>query len=190
MEKNSLKILLASKSPRRRELLKLLLDDFNVSEANVDENVEGTSKGGIVEKLAKKKADAVNFDGLIITSDTLVFDGEEPIGKPKDENDAFSILKRLNNKMHTVSSGVCLKSPHKTAVFSVSSNVYFRNMTDDEIWYYIKNFNPLDKAGAYGVQDGYCIEKIEGSYSNIMGLPLEKLSYYLKDFGVNVKELT
>lgn len=184
-----MKILLASKSPRRRELLKKLLDNFEVTAVDVDETVYGSTQEEIVENLARKKADALSFDGLIITSDTLVFDGDQPIGKPKDENNAFRILKRLNNKLHSVSSGVCLKSPLKTIVFSVSSKVYFRNMTDEEIWYYIKHFNPLDKAGAYGVQDGFCIDKIEGSYSNIMGLPLEALSENLKAFGINVKEL-
>lgn len=190
MENEVFKIVLASKSPRRRELLKKLLNDFEVTSVDIEETIEGTKESEIVENLARRKAEAIDLNALIITSDTLVFDDGYPLGKPKDKEDAFQILKRLNNKVHSVSSGVCLKSPFKTVAFSVSSKVYFRNMTDEEIRFYIDKFNPLDKAGAYGVQDGFCVEKTEGSYSNVMGLPLEKLSEQLKNFGVNVKELT
>lgn len=188
MENMDYKILLASKSPRRRELLKKLIDDFEVTSVDVDEKVVGTTPREIVENLSRKKAEAVNFDGIVITSDTLVFDGNIPLGKPVDKNDAFKMLKELNNKSHIVASGVCLKSPVETILFSDVSTVCFKCMTDEEIWYYINHFNPLDKAGAYGVQDGFCVDKVIGSYSNVMGLPLEALSDKLKKFGLKVKE--
>lgn len=188
MAKDEMKILLASKSPRRRALLKELIDDFSVTSADVDEAVSKNSPEEIVMALSLKKAESVEFDGLVIASDTLVFDCDTPLGKPIDESDAFNMLSRLSGRVHQVYSGVCLKSPTKTVVFYDKTDVEFKTLTRDDILYYIMEFNPLDKAGAYGIQDGFCVKSIVGSYSSVMGLPLEKLRDELIALGVKVKE--
>ncbi len=122
---------------------------------------------------------------ILITADTIVLVNNEILGKPVNETDAVEILKKLSGKKHEVLTGVCIKSVEKEVLFTAISEVYFRTLTIDEIEFYVKNFKPYDKAGAYGVQEwiGYVgIERIIGSYYNVMGLPTQRLFFELKEF--------
>ncbi|HRC33573.1 MAG TPA: Maf family nucleotide pyrophosphatase [Bacteroidia bacterium] len=177
------KIILGSQSPRRSELLHLLGINFEVKTQNAEEDFPSNIDAKDVPQfLAQKKAAAyineLNNNTLVITADTIVYLNGEIINKPTDRNDAINILQKLSNNRHTVYSGVCITSAHKTISFTVASNVYFKKLTFEEIEYYIDNFKPYDKAGAYGVQDWIGlvgIEKIDGSFHNIMGLPVKEL---------------
>lgn len=177
------KIILGSQSPRRSELLHLLGINFEVKTQNAEEDFPSNIDAKDVPQfLAQKKAAAyineLNNNTLVITADTIVYLNGEIINKPTDRNDAINILQKLSNNRHTVYSGVCITSAHKTISFTVASNVYFKKLTFEEIEYYINNFKPYDKAGAYGVQDWIGlvgIEKIDGSFHNIMGLPVKEL---------------
>lgn len=182
------KIILASASPRRRELLKEIVDDFSVVSSDVKEVAKSKDPEKTVEELALLKASSLDSDGLIIAADTLVFDGKKPLGKPKNDDDAFDMLTELSDKVHCVYTGVCLKYNDETIVFHDKTDVEFRRLSPEEIRFYISKYNPSDKAGAYGIQDGYCVKRISGSYSNVMGLPVEKLREKLKEIGVKVKE--
>lgn len=177
------KIILGSQSPRRSELLHLLGINFEVKTQNVEEDFPSNiDVKDVPQFLAQKKAAAfineLNNNTLVITADTIVYLNGEIINKPTDRNDAINILQKLSNNRHTVYSGVCITSAHKTISFTVASNVYFKKLTFEEIEYYIDHFKPYDKAGAYGVQDWIGlvgIEKIDGSFHNIMGLPVKEL---------------
>lgn len=177
------KIILGSQSPRRSELLYLLGINFEVKTQNAEEDYPSNIDAKDVPQfLAQKKAAAyineLNNNTLVITADTIVYLNGEIINKPTDRKDAINILQKLSNNRHTVYSGVCITSAHKTISFTVASDVYFKKLTLEEIEYYIDNFNPYDKAGAYGVQDWIGlvgIEKIDGSFHNIMGLPVKEL---------------
>lgn len=184
-------IILASRSPRRQHLLKELGVDFEVF-LDADDNEDypaGLIKEEIAIFLAEKKmgklAHLLVNNNLVITADTIVWlDGQE-IGKPKDLQDAFNMLSLLSGKMHTVYTGVCLATQMKKISFYAETDVYFRPFSREEIQYYVEKYKPLDKAGAYGVQEwiGYTgVEKIHGSYFNVMGLPLQKLYYHLCHF--------
>ncbi len=180
-----MKVLLASASPRRRELLKEIFYDFSVCSPDVDEKSNATPIA-FVKEIAKRKANAVDLDAdLIISADTIVVYKGEIIGKPHSKEEAIFTLKKIEGKKHNVYTGVCLKyrkdytSEFKIKVFSVKSSVYLKSMTEEEILAYVETGSPLDKAGSYGIQDGV-VEKHKGSYSNIVGLPLEKLKKVLK----------
>lgn len=182
------KMILGSASPRRKELLSGLGIAFEVKTIEVNESYP-SSLGGmeIPCYLAEKKANAhkLNDNDLLITADTIVWLEGQVYGKPKDKNDARRILKSLSGKTHQVISGVCVRTPKKQKTFSVVSDVRFGTLKNSEIDYYIENFNPYDKAGAYGVQEwiGYvAVERIEGSFYNIMGLPVQRLYTVLKEF--------
>jgi septum formation protein len=182
--------ILASKSPRRQFLLKDLGLDFEVHTKDVDEIFPETLKAEEIPLyLCKKKADAfdkdLDEDTIVITADTIVWINGQVLNKPEDYNDAVRMLKLLSGKMHEVYTGVCIKSKHKTKIFYSLTKVYFKSLSESEIEYYIKNFHPYDKAGAYGAQEwiGYiAVEKIEGSYFNVMGLPLRELYEELLQF--------
>ncbi|HFC00311.1 MAG TPA: septum formation protein Maf [Phaeodactylibacter sp.] len=184
------KIILASKSPRRKQLLAEAGFEFEVKTREVDESYPPTLPAQeVAEYLAEKKAqgvlDFIQNDEIILTSDTTVVLGNTIFGKPKDHDDAFNILKQLSNKSHQVITGVCLLSKEKKEVFSSISTVYFDELSDTEIHYYINKFKPFDKAGAYAIQEwiGLCkINKIEGTYSNIMGLPMNEVYHRLINF--------
>jgi septum formation protein len=175
--------ILASKSPRRQFLLKDLGLEFEVHTKEVDESFpEDLKAQEIPLYLCQKKADAFDKDlkdnTIVITADTIVWIHGQVLNKPENYEDAVRMLQLLSGKMHEVYTGVCIKSKHKTKVFYSLTNVYFKSLTADEIDYYIKNFHPYDKAGAYGAQEwiGYiAVERIEGSYFNVMGLPLREL---------------
>ncbi|MCH2023146.1 MAG: Maf family protein [Saprospiraceae bacterium] len=176
-------ILLASKSPRRRQLLSELGFEFEVVEQNIDETFpEDLSKEDVPAHLAQKKAASVQHhltnDKIILASDTIVLMNNSIYHKPKDYTDAVNILKELSGNVHEVITGVCLLGTNKEVTFSVHSKVHFSVLTNDEIDFYINNFKPYDKAGAYAIQEwiGLAkIKKIEGSYNNIVGLPTQRV---------------
>ncbi|MEI6488806.1 MAG: Maf-like protein [Bacteroidota bacterium] len=177
------RFILASKSPRRQFLLKDLGLEFEVRTKEVDESFPKHLKAEEIPLyLCEKKAHA--FDGelgegdVVIAADTIVWINDEALNKPKDEKDAARMLRKLSGKTHEVYTGVCLRALGKMCSFYAMTKVSFKVLSEDEINYYIKNFHPYDKAGAYGAQEwiGYiAVDKIEGSYFNVMGLPLREL---------------
>lgn len=182
-------IILASASPRRKELLSLLDIPFKVLVSDVDETLpDGLPPYFIAESLSLKKAAAVaaNVTGhsLVIGADTIVVLDGKILGKPSDEDDAFSMLKELSGKWHSVISGVTVldNKSAKSESFYVETKVKFSHLSDDEIREYIKTKEPNDKAGSYGIQGkgAKFIEKIEGDYFNVVGLPVQKLYSVLK----------
>lgn len=182
-------LILASASPRRQELLKSLGLDFETRLKPVEENYPENLKGAEVpDYLAKLKASVfvdLKPGEIVITGDTVVVLGGEILGKPKNETDAFEMLNSLSGKCHEVISSVCLKSPSKTEVAHDITKVYFKKLSKEEIEYYIRNFKPFDKAGAYGIQEWIGqigIHKIEGSYFNVVGLPVHLLYEMLSEF--------
>ena len=184
------KIILASSSPRRQQFFKDLGLDFEIRIKEIDEVYPIHLKGSkITNFLSELKAyafkDQLADDELLITSDTLVILGDEVLGKPKDYNDAFKMLKKLSNKTHKVITSVCFKTIQRTTLISDTTKVTFIELTDDTIRYYLDNYKPFDKAGSYGIQDWIGlvgISKIQGSYSNVVGLPTEKVFAFLKYF--------
>lgn len=182
MEILNKKIILASKSPRRKTLLEQAGFTIEIKTKEVEEDYPDDLPAALVAPfLAEKKATAcADFlsteNDILLTADSVVILNDVIYGKPTDYEDAFKILRNLSGNMHEVITGVCLLSKHKKKVFSGLSKVYFQPLTDEEIHYYISNCQPYDKAGAYAIQEwiGLCkISKIEGTYSNIMGLPME-----------------
>ena len=185
---NNYNIVLASQSPRRQELLNGLNIPFEVHVIDVDESYPSQLVGvDIPMYLAEKKADAfkekMHENTLLITADTIVWHEGCVFGKPKDKEEATNMLKSLSGKTHQVITGVCISTLSKRKTFHVISEVRFSRLTPEEIEYYLLNFQPYDKAGAYGVQEwiGYIgVEYIEGSYFNVMGLPVQRLYSELK----------
>jgi len=184
------RLILASQSPRRKELLGGLNLSFEVKVREVDESFPETMAAHEVPVyLAELKASAfiadIQPDDIIITADTVVIINGEVLGKPNDYPHAFEMLKKLSGHRHTVITGVCITSPAKQHSFSAVTDVYFKHLADSEIDYYLQHYRPYDKAGSYGVQEwiGYvAIERIEGSYFNVMGLPIQRLYEELLKF--------
>ncbi len=183
------KILLGSQSPRRQELLKGLGLDFTIVKIDSDESFHShLVREEITEFISKNKAEAyenLQPNEVLITADTLVWLDNLVIGKPRNKKDAFQMLEYMAGKIHEVFTSVTIKTMEKTTTFSEKTEVHFDEFTAEEINYYIKNFRPFDKAGAYGIQDwlGYAkISKINGCYYNVMGLPLRKLYLELQEF--------
>ncbi|MGC3979088.1 MAG: Maf-like protein [Paludibacteraceae bacterium] len=180
------RIILGSQSPRRKELLKGLNIDFEVKTIDTNEDFPPTMVGvEIPMYLARKKADTFELaeDELLITADTIVWLKGEVFGKPENKKEAKEMLKKLSGQTHQVITGVSITTQARQKTFHVISEVHFAHLNDSEIDYYVENFNPLDKAGAYGVQEwiGYVgVERIEGSYFNVMGLPVQRLYNELK----------
>ncbi|QVY66528.1 Maf-like protein [Polaribacter sp. Q13] len=175
-------VILASKSPRRQQFFKDLDINFTIQLKEVEEIYPPELKGtAITDFLADLKSKAfVNLadNDLLITSDTIVWLNEEALGKPKDEEDAFNMLRALSGKKHEVITSISIKSNHFQKIFNDITTVTFKELSDEEINYYIKNYQPFDKAGAYGIQEwiGFiAIENLEGSYFNVVGLPVQKL---------------
>lgn len=183
MKNYKYQIILGSASPRRQELLKSLGFSFQCKPINADESYSDNLKAEKIPLyLAEKKANAysetLKENELLITADTIVWCDGKALNKPADFNEGKKMLGTLSGKMHEVFTGVCLKSAHKQISFFDASKVYFKALENNEIEYYLTNFKPYDKAGGYGVQDwiGYIgIEKIEGSFYNVMGLPVKQL---------------
>ena len=177
-------LILASQSPRRQYLLKELGLNFEIMPTHVDEVYpKGMTPTQIAVFLAELKAGSfdtsrLHENSIVIAADTLVCIGDEILGKPASYFEAVRMLEKLSGAKHTVITAVCLKSRDKQKTFHVISQVYFRELSMDEIDYYIGNFQPFDKAGGYGIQEwiGYIgISRIDGSYFNIMGLPVKEL---------------
>ncbi|WP_138434178.1 Maf-like protein [Winogradskyella algicola] len=176
-------IILASASPRRHAFLKSMNIDFEVRLHPVDEVYPETLKGTeITDYLAKLKAEAFKTElkenDILITSDTIVWFNNKPVEKPKDKNDAFRMITSLSNKSHEVMTSICFTQPTQQKVVNTITKVTFKALTDEEIWYYVNTYEPLDKAGAYGIQEwigAIAITKIEGSYNNVVGLPTHLL---------------
>ena len=176
------KLILASNSPRRKELLAGLDIPFEVHVLQgVDESYpESLPSEQVAEFIATQKAKAyeVNPDEIVITADTVVVVDDEILGKPADEEDAKDMLRKISGKSHHVITGVCLKGYDKQKSFSVDTEVTFKELQDAEIDYYIKHYQPFDKAGAYGIQEwiGYIgVTSIQGSYFNVVGLPVQRI---------------
>lgn len=173
-------IILASASPRRSEILRMIGLNFTVHPANIDENICCSEPGRMTEIIAEKKAEAVGerYDALIIAADTVVSIAGKVLGKPADEAEAAYMLRMLSGKKHTVFTGVCLKYRGKTKVFHEAADVEFCQMSDSEISSYIATGEPMDKAGAYGIQGmgSKYIKGISGDFFNVMGFPVN--SFY------------
>jgi septum formation protein len=183
------KIILASQSPRRKQLMEMAELEFEVLVTDVDEtNPPGMPGEQVPEFLARKKADAVSHlahEAIVIAADTVVLLDHHILGKPKDEAHAIAILKQLSGRMHTVVTGVCIRNADKEAAFSVTTEVHFRPLTDEQITHYVTRYKPYDKAGAYAIQEWIGvtgIEKINGDYYNVMGLPIGDVVIALKSF--------
>jgi septum formation protein len=184
-------IILASQSPRRQMLLKELGLEFEILPVDIEENYPSEFRQKeIAIYLSELKAQAFDLSKLcdnclIISADTIVWKDDQILLKPKDDQDAKKILKTLSGEMHEVITGVTLRTRQKMKTFHVVTKVYFNSLTDDEINYYVSNYHPFDKAGAYGAQDwiGFVgMERIEGCYFNVVGLPVQQLWKELKDF--------
>lgn len=183
-------IILASKSPRRQQLLSDLGLKFTVRSMDImEEFPEGLGMTEVPIYLAELKAEAfrrhLQKNQLVITADTIVWLEGQVLGKPVDYADGFRMLSELSGKKHEVVTGVCLLSAEKKTSFFALTDVWFKPLSDKEIHYYLENYRPYDKAGAYGIQEwiGYVgINHIEGSFFNVMGLPIQSLYEQLKTF--------
>ncbi|MBR7003936.1 MAG: septum formation protein Maf [Bacteroidales bacterium] len=191
METNGKRIILASNSPRRRELLASLGFDFSVDTGTsfIEDYSPDTPHVKVPELMSQGKSHGfhreLSPDEILVTSDTMVLCGTEILGKPSDRDDAVRMLKLLSGREHQVITAVTIRSAEQEKTFSVSSNVYFKDLSDSEIDYYIDNYKPFDKAGAYGIQEwiGYIgITGIEGSFYNVMGFPTQRFFEELKAF--------
>ena len=192
-------IILASGSPRRKEILSELGAEIKIITADVDENSNETDPEKLAQELAQKKGlavyqkllaqNALELSCPIISADTIVFCDDEIMGKPKDRADAYRMLKKLSGKAHTVTTGICIVKdgiPHSS--FS-TTKVFVDTLTDDEINAYINSGDPFDKAGSYGIQGIFSkhVSKIEGCYFNVVGLPVNALSkLFMNVMGVNL----
>ncbi len=189
-----MKLILASGSPRRKELLEKLGVDFSVVVSTAEE-IHDSSLGmaGLCEENARLKATAVAVnhpDCAVIGADTLVFLEGEPMGKPKNLEEAAAMLRRLSGRKHQVCTGVCIAGPgERVVVLHDVTDVHFRELNEPTISGYLEKTNPLDKAGGYGIQDHgeMIVEGIEGAFDNVMGLPLEKLGAALKEIGLPIE---
>jgi len=175
-------VILASKSPRRQQFFKDLDIPFTIQLKEVEEvylsTLESTAITDFLADLKSKPFTDLKENDLLITSDTIVWLDNKALGKPKDKTEAIEILQQLSGKMHQVITSVSIKGKNFQTLFNDTTNVYFKKLTVDEIHYYVENHKPYDKAGSYGIQEwiGFIgIEKIEGSYFNVMGLPVQKL---------------
>ncbi len=185
-----MKILLASASPRRRELLKKAGLEFRITSADVDETLpDGISPANAVRHLCRIKNDAIKADGetVVITADTVVACDGRILGKPSDEAQARRMLELLSGREHSVYTGVCIRKGRKRKIFTERTRVYFYNLTEREIDGYIASGEPMDKAGAYGIQGAAFsfVRKINGDYNNVVGLPLARVVRELKEFEKN-----
>ena len=183
-------IILGSASPRRKELLSDIGIEFSIQTTDKEEEYPSTLKEErIAEFLAQQKSEFLSENqkntDLLITADTIVSYESEVLNKPQNKEQAFNILNKLSGNTHKVITGVCIKSIKKEVIFSATTMVTFRKLSPKEIEHYINNFNPFDKAGGYGIQDWIGkigIQRIDGSYSNVVGLPTKELYEQLKLF--------
>jgi septum formation protein len=183
------KIILASQSPRRKQLMEMAELEFEVLIADVDEtNPPGMPGEEVPEHLARKKADGVRHlvsDAIVVAADTVVLLDHHILGKPTDAANAKAILRQLSGRVHKVVTGVCIRKGEKELSFSTTTEVYFRELTDEQIAHYVDHYKPFDKAGAYAIQEWIGvtgIEKIHGDYYNVMGLPIGEVIIALREF--------
>ena len=186
-----MRVILASSSPRRSQIFSLLGIEFDVVPAKVEERIIPGKPILTARKLAKEKALSVwkeNRNAVVIGADTLVFLGNEIIGKPKNEEEAISILKRLSGRWHSVVTALCVFSPEKIFLTHDIAKVKFRYLEEEEIISYVRSGEPMDKAGAYGVQGfgAVIVERINGNFYTVMGLPIVKLYKILKKINLPV----
>ena len=191
MDLHGKKIILASNSPRRRELMAAMDIDFSVDTGNtfVEEYAPDTPHAMVPELMSVGKSHGfhreLDENEILVTSDTMVLCGTEILGKPDGRDDAFRMLKLLSGREHQVITAVTIRDRSHEKTFSVTSNVFFNELSDSDIIYYIDKYEPYDKAGAYGIQEwiGYVgISRLEGSFYNIMGFPTQKFYLELKKF--------
>ena len=183
------KLILASKSPRRKELLKILNINFEVKKIDIrEEYPNNINPLYVAEYLANLKAASyknIKDDEILLTADTIVIHNNIILGKPNSRVQAIQMLQKISNSSHSVLTGVCLKSTNNKISFTDSTKVYFKKLKTSEIEFYVDNYNPFDKAGSYGIQDwigAIGISKIIGSYFNVVGLPIAKLYNKLNNF--------
>jgi len=184
-------ILLASKSPRRRQLVQMLGVPFKTIDISVDETLDHPVEAALVaQSLAALKADGYDkpllSNEILLTADTTVVLNNAVLGKPRSREEAFAMLSALSGHTHEVYTGVCLKTNRTKKVFSECTKVVFRSLSDEAINYYIDNYNCMDKAGAYGIQEWiglYGVERIEGCYYNVMGLPVARICREISELG-------
>lgn len=179
-------IILASASPRRVELLGGVFDSFEIRPSDAEEKVLPSRPSATVMLNAKAKAEAVRAErsDTVIAADTVVYMDGEYYLKPATLAEAARMLKKLSGRKHNVYTGVCIKTGGQTHLFYDKSAVYFKKLTDDDIANYCSDKKPIGKAGAYGIQDNFVVKKYSGSYTNIVGLPMEMLLDKLKDLGL------
>lgn len=188
------RIVLASGSPRRQELLNRIgITDFDIRVPQTDEHYPaGLTPAQIVEYISREKADAAaklcTPEEIVITADTMVFLDQQRLGKPRDEADALRMLTELSGRRHTVCTGVTVRQGQRSLTRAQSTDVYFRPASESELRAYIRGGEPMDKAGAYGVQGqgALLVERIDGDFFNVMGLPVLLLSRMLAEFGVTL----
>lgn len=179
-------IILASGSPRRQQFLRELDLDFEIRLKEVEEiypeNLQGVEITNYLAQLKAAAFDDLKDNEVLITSDTIVWFENRALGKPKDYEDALTMLKAMSGKTHEVITSVCFKTKQKTETLFEVTKVTFKNLTDEMIRYYLDHYQPFDKAGAYGIQEWIGligIAKIEGSYTNVVGMPTDKVYEYL-----------
>ncbi|MDK7374407.1 MULTISPECIES: Maf family nucleotide pyrophosphatase [Weeksella] len=190
IDTKSFNLILGSQSPRRKALLQEMGFSFSCISLDIDEQFdrEKYKAAEITDHLARKKANAypdLQARDILITSDTTVWVNNQSLEKASSEKEAIEMIRSLSNQKHSVYTSVCIKSIHQEITFSDETKVYFRTITDEEITYYVQNYRPYDKAGAYGIQEWIGligIEKIEGNYFTVMGLPTTLLYHELKQF--------
>ena len=190
------KIVLASKSPRRQELLRNIgITDFDIRVPEAEESYpEGLTAQQVVEHISRVKGEAAARlcadDEIVITADTMVFLDDKRLGKPADEEDALRMLTALQGRRHTVCTGVTVRQGERSLTEVETTEVFFRPATQEELRAYIATGEPMDKAGAYGIQakGSLLVEKIHGDYFNVMGLPVLRLSRMLAQFGITLFE--
>lgn len=175
-------IILASESPRRQQFFKDLDIDFTIQIKKVQEiypnNLIGTEITDYLADLKSKEFNNLKVKDILITSDTIVWLNNEALGKPKTKEEAYKMLRSLSGKKHEVITSISIKSKNFQKILNDITAVYFKEISDEEIYYYIDNYSPFDKAGAYGIQEwlGFiAIDKIDGSFFNVVGLPVHKL---------------
>ena len=184
------KIILGSASPRRQDLLKSIINDFEIKVSDLKEKYpKNLKEKEISEFLAIQKSEQLSktlkSEEILITADTIVIKGDRVLNKPKDKLEAKEMLQFLSGDEHSVITSVCLRNKQKQAIFSSTTKVFFKSLSAAEIDFYVKEYKPFDKAGAYGIQEWIGlvgIEKIEGSYFNVVGLPVVKLYQKLIQF--------
>ncbi len=189
------KLVLGSGSPRRAQLLREMGFQFEVRPSDIDEIVpEEISAIASAEFLARLKNEhlVLSEEGIILTADTVVIHENEILGKPVDKEEAKSMLSKLSNQTHLVISGVCIRDANQTISFSNITEVKFKELSPEEIDFYVEAFKPLDKAGAYGIQEWIglvAVEWIKGSYFNVVGLPCDQVYHHLTtDFGIIISK--